>query len=261
MTELVEARSDGIAVGAAAPPAALAVSVEVRVGAPPAAFAVSVELELARGVAVLFGPSGCGKSITLQAIVGTLAPSAGRLVLHGRTLFDASLGVAVLPHERGIGYVPQHHALFPFATVAENVTFGLPRARRRRVEPEIAALRDELGIASLGAAMPDRLSGGERQRVALARALATRPKLLVLDEPFASIDMTGRAALRRVLRETLARRNLSAVLVTHDPVDALELGDTLVRFERGRTLPPESPSCLVPEHRAAFERAVVARRS
>ncbi|MSP25815.1 MAG: ATP-binding cassette domain-containing protein [Myxococcales bacterium] len=224
---------------------ALDAAFSLAVGERGAEFKLEVRLKLERGVLALFGPSGCGKSVTLRAVVGTLTPASGQLTIDGRAVFDAGGRIAVPPHERAIGYVPQHHALFPFCNVEDNVVFGLPRARRRRIEPEIEALMDELGIAALRKAMPDRLSGGERQRVALARALTVHPRLLVLDEPFASLDIPSRAELRAVLKNTLARRGLSALLVTHDPLDVLDLADVLVRFDGPRTLPPESPTALI----------------
>jgi ABC-type sulfate/molybdate transport systems ATPase subunit len=136
--------------------------------------------------------------------------------------------------------VPQQHALFPFLDVAGNVAFGLPRAERKGTR--VAALLAELGLADLAGAHPEELSGGERQRVALARALAVEPRLLLLDEPFASIDQEGRAALRRVVREVIDRRRIPAVLVTHDPGEAIALGDRMVRFERGKTAEAGAPA-------------------
>ncbi|MEO7330417.1 MAG: ATP-binding cassette domain-containing protein, partial [Minicystis sp.] len=123
--------------------------------------------------------------------------------------------------------------------------FGLPRRERRHDNPRVLAMLDELGLTRLARARPASLSGGERQRVALARALIVEPRLLLLDEPFASIDQEGRAALRAALRAAIDRRGMPAVLVTHDPEEALALGDGMVRFERGRTTTSGTPAALL----------------
>ncbi len=214
------------------------------VGEGEGAFSVEVEFTLERGVLVLFGPSGSGKSLTLQAIVGAARADRGSLAVLGQTVFDVERAIDVPSHRRRIGYVPQHHSLFPFCSVFENVVFGLPRAQRRTVSRETHDLIEELGIGHLRSAMPDTLSGGERQRVALARALAVGPRLLVLDEPFASIDRQGKNELLGMLKALLTRRNLPALLVTHDPSEARAVGDTVVTFERGRSLRQTSVDAL-----------------
>ena len=196
-------------------------------------FDLVVDFEFDGGVLVLFGPSGAGKTVTLGALSGALRPASGQIVLRDRRLFDAASGTHVRPARRGLGYVPQHNALFPHCSVRENVAFGLTRARRRG--------RDRGVDQSLADASTDSLSGGERQRVALARALVVEPELLLLDEPFAAIDRVGRGQLRRLLKEVLERRKTSAVLVTHSVGEALALGDWLVRYERGRTVAAGSP--------------------
>jgi ABC-type sulfate/molybdate transport systems ATPase subunit len=198
-----------------------------------ARFVLDVELAAPGGILVLFGPSGAGKTLTLEGLAGLERPSAGFVRLGGEVLFEGARSVWVPPYRRGIGYVPQRSSLFPFADVLGNVGFGLPRAERRG--PLAASLLEELGIAHRARARPDELSGGERQRVALARALAVSPRLLLLDEPFASIDRAGRAALGKTLRDVLTRRGTPAVLVTHDAVEAKELGDWLVPIEGGRS--------------------------
>ncbi len=215
---------------------AVEASFTLRVGEPKALFELTAELNLEEGIMVLFGPSGSGKSLTLQALVGLVRPQQGRIRVCDETVFDYEAGSWVAPHRRRIGYVPQHHALFPFCDVLANIVFGLPRAERKLPSKRVEGLIEELGLSALRSAMPANLSGGERQRVALARALAVKPRLLVLDEPFASIDAPGRAELRRVVRETLSRHSIPAVFVTHDPIEAFQLGARVVRFERGRTV-------------------------
>lgn len=205
-------------------------------------FQLHAELSLDEGVLVLFGPSGSGKSLTISALAGIVRPSSGRIVVRGEVLFDREEGVEVPAHRRKVGYVPQHHALLPFRDVYDNVAFGLPRSERRRGNAAVLSLLDELGIRHLETSRPDVLSGGERQKVALARALAVQPRLLLLDEPFASIDRDGRMAMRRLLRETLSRHATPAVFVTHSPHEALQVGDRLVRYEPGRTVESGSPA-------------------
>ncbi|AKT39336.1 ATP-binding cassette domain-containing protein [Chondromyces crocatus] len=226
---------------------ALEASLTVTVGDDEDRFSVTAELSLDRGVLVLFGPSGAGKSLTLRALGGLLRPVAGYVRATGEVLYDGERRIFVRPERRRMGYVPQLPSLFPHLSVARNVAFGLPFRERRRRGPRVTALMEEVGIAHLAGARPSSLSGGERQRVALARALLVEPRLLLLDEPFASIDQAGRAELRQVLRETLARHGTPAVLVTHDPEEALALGDTMVRFERGRTVAQGSPAALLRE--------------
>lgn len=223
-------------------PPALDARLLVRVGGgDERPFSLEVALRLDRGVLVLFGPSGAGKSITLKTLAGLLRPSSGWIRVGGEVLYDDRKGIHVPSHRRRVGYVPQHASLFPFLSVAENAAFGLPRSERRADDPIVRGLLRELGLAHLARSRPSVLSGGERQRVALARALAVRPKLLLLDEPFASIDHEGRRALRRLLRETLDRHGTPAVFVTHDPEEALDLGDHLFRIEAGRVTASGSP--------------------
>lgn len=236
----------------AAPAIEAALSLEV--GDATSRFSLEVNLSHRAGILVLFGPSGSGKSLTLECLVGLIRPARGRVVVRGHTLVDTDARIEVPAHQRRIGYVPQHHSLFPFCSVRENVAFGLPRAERHaRTSPVVDELIEELGLSALRDARPDRLSGGERQRVALARALAVRPRLLVLDEPFASLDLDGRAEIGRTVRRTLARHDTPAVFVTHDPVEAVQMGDWLVRFERGRSVEAGEPAALLPRAQKILE--------
>ena len=223
------------------------------------AFELSVQLQLDRGVLVLFGPSGAGKSLTVSALAGLVTPTEGRIVIGGDPLFDASQTIDVPTRKRRVGYVPQHHSLFPFRDVAENVAFGLPKERRHREDPLVVALLEELELTHLADSAPASLSGGERQRVAFARALAVEPKLLLLDEPFASIDRVGRQRVRSVLARILADRAIPAVLVTHDPAEALELGTQLALFERGRTVASGTPRDLLGAAELVVEGVVKSR--
>ncbi|HCP47919.1 MAG TPA: ABC transporter ATP-binding protein [Deltaproteobacteria bacterium] len=207
----------------------------LTVGSPSNPFCLEAQFQLDRGLLVLFGPSGAGKSLTLAALAGHISPQEGLITLAGQPLVDTRRSIHVAARDRRIGLVPQHNSLFPFRDVRGNVTFGLPRDQRRSRNDVVESLMDELGIAHLADARPDALSGGERQRVALARALAVRPQLLLLDEPFASIDDAGRRALQDILQSILKDHGIPAVFVTHDVDEARRMGQQVVLFERGRT--------------------------
>jgi molybdate transport system ATP-binding protein len=211
-------------------PRALDARISVRVGEGDQTFHVQAELLLESGVLVLFGPSGAGKSLTLRALTGLSDVTSGHVRVGEVTLLDADKRVNVPVHERRIGYVPQEPSLFPFASVEANVGFALSKDKRRG--GEVKAMMERLGIDKLARARPGSLSGGERQRVALARALVTAPRLLVLDEPFSSLDDDARASLQRVVEEVARDQRVPVVLVTHSRDEARALGSRFVRFER-----------------------------
>ena len=203
----------------------------------------------AGGVTALLGPSGCGKTSLLRAIAGFEVPAAGEVAIAGRVV--AGPGRWVPPEKRRVAMVFQEGALFPHLTVRGNVLYGLPRrgwlggrrgeAERRRAERARAAL-ELVGMADLAGRYPDQLSGGQQQRVALARALAPEPSLVLLDEPFASLDATLRQRVRAEVRSILETAGATAVLVTHDQEEALSVADTVAVMHGGRILqvgPPE----------------------
>ncbi len=187
-------------------------------------------------IAVLFGPSGGGKSLTLQAIAGILRPDKGLVRANGLTAFDSAAGISVPPQERRIGYVPQGYALFPHLTVARNIGYGLSGLHRRERVQRVQEMIDLLGLDGLEARRPRELSGGQQQRVALARALVSRPRLLLLDEPFAALDEAIRSTLRQELLDIRSRMTGTIVLVTHDLVEAFALGDRIAVLDNGRIL-------------------------
>ena len=193
---------------------------------------------------VVFGQSGAGKSATLQAIAGLLKPQRGRIVVGERTLFDSSRGIDLPARERHVGYVFQDYALFPHLSVWDNVSYGLKRFGKWRLgEAERSQVADMLrlvGLTHLAEARPESLSGGQRQRVALARALITDPQLLLMDEPFAALDLRLRQRMREELAELQQRFAVPLVLITHDLQDVEHLGQTLVVIDLGqvtRTIP------------------------
>jgi iron(III) transport system ATP-binding protein len=188
-------------------------------------------LALARGgVACLLGPSGCGKTTVLRAVAGFEPVRAGRIRLDGRTV--AAPGVHVPPEARRIGMVFQDHALFPHLTVAANVGFGL--RGRADAGVRVGEMLETVGLAHAGRAYPHELSGGQQQRVALARALAPAPALLLLDEPFSSLDVELRERLGGELRQMLRAEGTTALLVTHDQHEAFAIADEVGIVAAGR---------------------------
>ncbi len=180
-------------------------------------------------VAVL-GPSGCGKTSLLLALAGLLPLRSGTIAVGGRELSSGSRTTP--PEKRSVGWVPQEASLFPHLTVGENIGFALPRGRGRA--SRIAELAELVGLGSFTGRAPNQLSGGQAQRVALARALASKPDVLLLDEPFAALDTQLRTALRREVAELLRAAGTTSVLVTHDQEEALTLADRVAVMRDGR---------------------------
>lgn len=189
----------------------------------------------------VLGPSGCGKSTLLRLVMGFERPDAGTISLRGRVLADAATGEFVPPERRRIGMVVQDYALFPHLTVVQNVRFGLRgRSRDERARAAGAAL-DLVGLSHKSDRRPHELSGGERQRVALARALAPEPEVVLLDEPFSSLDATLRGELRRDVELILRDVGATAVLVTHDQEEALSMCDRVAVMRSGRVVQVGDP--------------------
>ncbi len=212
----------------------------------------ALELELKRfSITVLFGPSGCGKTTLLRMLSGLERPDAGFIRLDGVPWFQGRHDVPA--QERRVGFVFQEGALFPHLSVAANVAFGLDPGPARA--ERVATLIRRVGLAGLEHRRPSELSGGQRQRVALARALAPRPRLLLLDEPFASLDRPAAEQLRQELRSILKAEGIPAVLVTHDRDDALSLGDRMLRMDAGRILQDGRPEEVLTGFAANLEEA------
>jgi iron(III) transport system ATP-binding protein len=207
-------------------------------GAVQAVREVSLEIERGELMAVL-GPSGCGKTTLLRTIAGFERPNAGRVVVADDVV--AGPGRFVPPERRRIGMVFQDYALFPHLTVTANVAFGL--AARPRAERESLTRRtlELVGLQHRADRYPHELSGGERQRVALARAMAPEPALVLLDEPFSSLDASLRAGLRREVELILRDAEATALLVTHDQEEALSLADRLAVMREGRIVQVGAP--------------------
>jgi molybdate transport system ATP-binding protein len=189
-------------------------------------------------VVAVLGPNGAGKSTLLRCLSGLLPIDRGRIVLDGVVLDSPAEGVLVPPERRPVGVVFQDFLLFDHLSALENVAFGLRATGTPAREARAAASErlDSVGLADQAHRRPAQLSGGQAQRVALARALATRPRLLLLDEPLAALDATTRATVRRDLRQHLDSFDGVRILVTHDPVDAYALADRIVVIEAGRVV-------------------------
>ena len=222
--------------------------VNVALGGSPVLRNASISAEPGRTLALL-GPSGCGKTTLLRVLSGLQRLDSGRVVLGGALM--SGPGVHVAADKRGIGMVFQDWSLFPHLTVAANVAFGLPRSERprSRVLPRPASrrVRDLLGmvgIVELADRLPGSLSGGQQQRVALARALAPQPSVLLLDEPFSSLDTTLRVEVRAEVAALLRELEVTCVFVTHDQDEAFVLGDEVAVMRDGAVIQQAAPAML-----------------
>ncbi|MFI5529662.1 ABC transporter ATP-binding protein [Kitasatospora sp. NPDC051853] len=210
-----------------------------------AGFRLDLELAAAPGeVVALLGPNGAGKSTALRALAGLLPLTGGHLALDGSRLEAPAEGLHTPAEARPVGVVFQDYLLFPHLSALDNVAFGLRcRGMNRRASREAALpWLERMGLAEHAQARPGGLSGGQAQRVALARALAVHPRLLLLDEPLAALDARTRLDVRAQLRRHLAEFEAVAVLVTHDPLDAMVLADRLVVVEEGREVQSGPPA-------------------
>ncbi|KAA2266155.1 ATP-binding cassette domain-containing protein [Solihabitans fulvus] len=223
-------------------------------------FDLNLSLDLADGeVVALLGPNGAGKTTALRAMAGLLPLTDGRIVLDGRVLDDPADRVFVPPERRSVGVVFQDYLLFRHMSALDNVAFGLRARGAGRVQARAEALEwlRRVDLAEHADTRPRSLSGGQAQRVALARALATRPRLLLLDEPLAALDASTRMQVRSDLRHHLADYAGSALLVTHDPLDAMVLADRLVVVEDGRTVQEGTPTHVARHPRTDYVASLV----
>jgi iron(III) transport system ATP-binding protein len=201
-----------------------------------------LDLVVAEGITAILGPSGCGKTTLLRAIAGFVTPSGGSVTVAGTPVVGGRR--AVPARLRGLGYVPQDGALFPHLSVAGNVAFGLSRSERHDAD----VVAEMLELVELPAATatryPHELSGGQQQRVALARALAPCPRVVLLDEPFSSLDASLREDTGRAVARALRAAGAAAVLVTHDQGEALSLADQVAVMMDGAFLQVGSPTTV-----------------
>jgi iron(III) transport system ATP-binding protein len=208
----------------------------VSFGATRAVDGVSLDVR-AGEILCLLGPSGSGKSTLLRAIAGVERPTRGRILIDGVEV--AGPEVFVEPEDRRVGMVFQDYALFPHLNVVANVAFG-----QRRKPQEVQGLIARLGIARLARSFPHELSGGERQRVALARAMAPRPRVLLMDEPFSSLDSRLRDEVRRYTIDFVRESGTTTVIVTHDPDEAMRIADRIALLDSGRLVQHGTPEDL-----------------
>ncbi len=196
----------------------------------PAAKEISLKIEKGEILALL-GPSGSGKTTVLRLIAGFEAPDEGVILLNGNVVSEQ--GIALPPEKRGVGMVFQDYALFPHLTVSENVSFGLKKMGTRERDQKTAQIIEMVGLSDFQNRYPHELSGGQQQRVALARALAPDPELILLDEPFSSLDPDMCIRMREDVSAILRKTGSTAVLVTHDHEEAFNMADKVALLNQG----------------------------
>ncbi len=200
-------------------------------------FTLKVHLDISGGVFSLFGASGSGKSMTLKCIAGIEKPDRGIIRLGNKTLFDSERHICLSPQKRHIGYLFQEYALFPNMTVKGNIKAALHRLPRGEREPAAVKLMERFHISALTDQKPAFLSGGERQRVALARIFASKPEVLLLDEPFSSLDTLLKWELIPYFKETLQSFPGCSIMVSHNVDEVLSLCDSVSVIIDGETAP------------------------
>ena len=210
----------------------LAVDVDKQLGA----FKVAVRFEAKSGATALFGPSGAGKTTVVNMIAGLLRPHHGSIVLDETVLFDAAAGIDVPPHKRRIGYVFQEGRLFPHLSVRQNLDYGRRMSGRPRDASEFERIAALLDIGHLLDRRPRMLSGGERQRIAVGRALLMRPRLLLLDEPLASLDAAHKREILPYLVRLRDDAGVPIVYVSHSPAEVRRIATNVVRLNAGQVV-------------------------
>jgi molybdate transport system ATP-binding protein len=208
----------------------LDVEVEKRLGD----FSLSARFQSGSGVTGVFGPSGAGKTTLVNMIAGLVAPDRGRIAIDEAVLFDSAKRIDLPPHRRRIGYVFQEGRLFPHLNVAHNLDYG---RRMCGLPPDRAQLARIVGLLDIGQLLerrPGKLSGGERQRIAIGRALLTRPRLLLLDEPLASLDVARKREILPYLERLRDAVGVPMVYVSHQAAELRRIATSVVRLEAGK---------------------------
>lgn len=185
----------------------------------------------------LLGPSGCGKTTLLRILAGLETPSSGSVTIGNRVVFSAAINIT--PERRPVGFLFQDFALFPHLTVRQNVSFGIQDSPT--VAEEVSHLLARVNLSDFQNAMPSTLSCGQQQRVALARALARRPQLMLLDEPFSGLDTELKLQLRESTHRLLKEHQITTVIVTHDPEEAMYMADRIALMHNGTIVQVASP--------------------
>jgi molybdate transport system ATP-binding protein len=208
----------------------LAVDVEKKLGT----FEVNAAFQGDSGVTALFGPSGSGKTSIVAMIAGLSRPDRGRIAVGGEVLFDSTQDVDMPPHRRGVGYVFQDGRLFPHLSVARNLDYGRWMSGKARDQAQVKHVTELLDIGHLLKRRPGALSGGERQRVALGRALLMQPRLMLLDEPLASLDAARKSEILPYFQRLRDETKLPMIYVSHDPNEVKALASRVVLLDDGR---------------------------
>jgi molybdenum ABC transporter ATP-binding protein len=205
-------------------------------------FSLEAQWDIPPGqVTALFGPSGAGKSTTLRIIAGLVRPDSGHIEIGGRVVFDGDTGTMVPVHRRRTGYLTQQFHLFPHLKAGANIAYGLSGAKSTAGQDRVRQMIQTLRLQGLEDRYPWQLSGGQQQRVALARAMAPEPDVLLLDEPFNSLDAELRRVLRSEVRAMVVQSGVPALLVTHDREEALAMADWVQVVEKGRLVTEGQP--------------------
>lgn len=252
-------------------------SLELKIKKKLGSFKLEIDLFLRNfSSAVFFGPSGSGKTLTLSCLAGLEKPDSGLIAFDGRRLFDSAYHINVPAMRRNMGFMPQDYALFPHLTVLQNTAYprsGLfARFVSQKEKERARAILNSLGIDHLRKRLPAGLSGGQKQRAALARALNSSPSLLLLDEPFSSLDPLLRERLRVEIKAYLEEFKIPSIIITHDPDDVEAFAERLALFDSGgarliagyrdiRKDFPDTASCLRALQRSFQEEADQARTS
>ncbi len=199
---------------------------------------LSLHLQQSEYLAIL-GPSGCGKSTALRMIAGFETVDSGKILLQNKVVSQP--GYMLPPQSRAFGMVFQDIALFPHLNISQNITFGL-KGSKGAIQKRLEQMLDLIGLENIASKMPHTISGGEQQRVAIARALAPSPKLILMDEPFSSLDYQLRVQLRQDVRNMLRQENVSTILVTHDQDEAFVFADRMLVINQGEVIQAGTPS-------------------
>jgi molybdate transport system permease protein len=215
-------------------------------------FFLDVSFQADRAPLGLLGASGSGKSTIIKCIAGLETPDRGRIVLNGRVLFDSEKKINLPPRDRACGFLFQNYALFPHLTVAENIAFGMPRGTSsRRMKQQVEQQLLAVDLAEMADCYPGELSGGQQQRVALARAKASKPEILLLDEPFSALDTYLRDKQEKLLRKTLITYQGATLFITHNLEEAYRVCPNLLIVDKGKAIAHNSKQNIF-EHPQSF---------